>query len=128
MLPILTHSRKPDITFYNNGRIEVSRRLARILGIRKGDVLNLMQENNRHYLYLSSLAVWSNGSHEAACSPSAPGSRHFRAHSVALARAAARVAAAEGCAKVGAYAGDPMLSEIYGVYVPLFLLNARIHI
>lgn len=128
MLSILRHTRKPDIVFYKTGRIEVARRLARILGIRKGDVLNLIQENDRYYLYLSSLAVWSNGTHEAACAPSAPGSRHFRAHSVALARAAARWAGAEGCAKVGAYAGDPLLSEIYGVYVPIFLLNSRIYL
>lgn len=118
---ILKHTRKADIVFYHAGKIEVKRRLARIIGLRQGDVLNLKTDGCRIYLYLSSMAVWSNGAHEAVCAPTNKGGRHFRAHSVALSRAATELAGIKaGSDRVGFYAGEPMLDAAFGVYVPLF--------
>ena len=86
MQSILGNTRKMDITFNANGRIDVSSRVAKILCLTKGDVIDVMVCNMELYLYVK-LHAPTVGRHEAVCFPTQTKSNHFRAWSKRLCRA-----------------------------------------
>lgn len=86
MQSILGNTRKTDITFYDNGRIDVSSRVAKILCLTKGDVIDVLDGDMELYLYVKVHAP-TVGRHEAACFPTHANSNHFRAWSKRLCRA-----------------------------------------
>ena len=75
-------TRRPDITFYRNGRIDITASVAERLSLRAGDVIDIARGKEEYYLYVrlrrSDGAV---GRHEAQCYPSKSGTRNFRAYS-----------------------------------------------
>lgn len=70
MQSLLNNTRRPDITFYRNGRIDVSARIAKILGVHDGDVLNIAIQGSEYFLYVQHKADRIVGRHEAQCYPS----------------------------------------------------------
>ena len=67
MQSILGNTRKTDITFHTNGRIDISARVAGILSLQKGDVIDVMDGGEEFYIYVK-LHAPTVGRHEAACS------------------------------------------------------------
>lgn len=85
MTSLLPSTRRPDITFYHNGRIDISSNIAKQLNIHSGDVIDIMSDGGEYYLYVRLHAAV--GRHEAQCFIANTVSRHtFRAYSVRLSR------------------------------------------
>ncbi|HIT83302.1 MAG TPA: hypothetical protein IAA99_03780 [Candidatus Avibacteroides faecavium] len=83
MQSILGNTRKTDMTFHPDGRIDISARVSRELSLQRGDVIDVLDCGNELYLYVKFRAPVS-GRHEAACFPSKTGGKHFRTWSKRL--------------------------------------------
>ena len=83
MIRLLENTRKPDITFNRNGQIRITARIARILSISTGDVLNISIDNGEYLLYIKKNLI---GRHEAQCYPSNRRGHNFVANSAKLSR------------------------------------------
>lgn len=108
---ILGQTRRSDISFHLSGKIELSSRIVRALGISPGDVIDIMTSNAEFYLFVALRAASACGRHEAACYPSNRSGRHYRASSVRLCRAILARIPNDGHARFPA--GDP--TEINGI-------------
>ena len=84
MRSLLQNTRKPDITFYRDGRILITARIARILEIKPGDAINIALDDKEYLLYAKHNL---NGRHEAQCYPTKKGSNNLCANSIKLSRA-----------------------------------------
>lgn len=78
---ILGNTRRPDISFFASGKIDITSRIVKALDMAEGDVIDVMVGNGEYYFYVSSHSSIVCGRHEAQCYPSKHGSRHFRAYS-----------------------------------------------
>ena len=85
MQSILGNTRKTDITFRADGRIDIAARVASLLSLHKGDVIDVLDGGGELYLYVK-LHAPTVGRHEAACFPTHARSRHFRASRIFSAR------------------------------------------
>lgn len=83
---ILRSTRRPDITFHNDGRVDISSRIVRALDMKPGDVIDILTGSGEIFLYVMIPSRKVCGSHEAQCQPTKAGSRNFRASSVRLCR------------------------------------------
>ncbi len=81
---ILGSTRKADITFHPNGKIDITSRIVKALDIRAGDVIDIMKGGGEFYLFVSSRSSDNCGRHQAVCYPSKRGAHHFRTYSIAL--------------------------------------------
>ncbi|MCM1356437.1 MAG: hypothetical protein NC212_08540 [Staphylococcus sp.] len=78
---ILGTTRRHDISFLANGRIDLTSRIVRSLDIHPGDVIEVMTAEGEFYLYVSKRAESIIGRHEAQCNPTSKRGHHFRAWS-----------------------------------------------
>ena len=87
---LLDNTRRHDITFNVSGRIEISARVTRALGLHPGDVIDVaIDEVGREcYLYIKHRAEKLSGRHKAQCYRTGRGRtcNSLRAHSVELCR------------------------------------------
>ena len=82
MHSILTNTRRPDVTFYPDGRIDITARVAKILDLHQGDVIDIAVNGGLEYLlYIRYRGETLVGKHEAVCRQSKRRSRNFRAYS-----------------------------------------------
>ncbi len=90
MKHLLENTRRHDITFNADGRIEISSRVTRALDLRQGDVIDVaVDERHREcYLYVKYRAGQLSGRHQAQCYRTGKGHtcNSLRAHSVELCR------------------------------------------
>lgn len=77
---ILGNTRRADISFSPNGKIDIASCIVKALGMEKGDVIDIMVDGGEYYLYVSIHASVVFGRHEAQCYPTQNGSRHFRTY------------------------------------------------
>lgn len=87
MQPILTISRRPDITFYPDGRIDITARIARALNLQHGDVIDIAVNGTERYIYVRIRADKVNGRHCATVYATKHGSHNFRCYSSQLCNA-----------------------------------------
>lgn len=86
MKKLLEHNRRPDISFSRKrGTIRITARVARVLALRPGDVINIAVSNGEYLLYALHIANGI-GRHEAQCYPTKKGSGNYCANSVRLCR------------------------------------------
>lgn len=84
MTKLLTHTRRPDIIFYKSGRILITSRVAGLLSLNVGDVINVAVDGGEYLLFAGKDMF---GRHEARCRLSKKGGRTFVANSARLSRA-----------------------------------------
>lgn len=120
MYKLLEQTRRPDITFYRNGIIRITARVARILSLRPGDSINVAVVDGEYLLH----AVHrdnSIGRHEAQCYRSKRGGENYCANSVRLCRSMFDVVGCRGD-RVSFMVGEK--TECEGVAcVPIITLN-----
>lgn len=85
MSNIITSHRRPDITFYKNGRIIISSRVARKLNMAPGSAINILEDDGEYLLFALDKPM-SNSRLAAQCMPVKKGGKTLYAHSVDLAR------------------------------------------
>lgn len=99
-------TRRADITFYKSGRIDITSRIAKQIGLRDGDVIDIGYENGEYFLYCAAKAENLIGRHEAQCHSTHKGRLHpsnnLRANSKRITDVMLRVARATECARIWA--------------------------
>lgn len=126
MSPLLTNSRRPDVTFCPDGRIDITARIAKILQLQSGDVINIAAEYGEYLLYVSLRAGQCVGHHEATVSPTNHGKRHsnnFRAWSKFLCQSVSIAAHGRAGVRTRLIAGSPVSLAGYGTALPLITRN-----
>lgn len=101
MIRLLDKTRRHDITFYRNGRILITARVVRMLGLSPGDSINIAITDGEYLLYALHNPF---GRHEAQCYPTKRGSHNFCANSARLTRAvldASRTSASRASFMIG---------------------------
>lgn len=84
---ISANTRKPDLTFYSNGRIDICANAAKALGLVRGDVIDIASDGVEVYLYVKHRASDVVGRHRGVCNPTKIGKRksnNMRAWNAAL--------------------------------------------
>lgn len=120
MISILgNNTRKPDIIFSADGRIDISARVAKFLELRKGDVVDVAVSYGEFYLYVKHRAP-TNGRFEATVYPTNNRGRHFRTTSKRLCAAILRECGVTEKARLGI--GTPV-SRTLGVLLPIITKN-----
>ena len=119
MESIIHHPRRSDITFFRGGRIDITARVARMLALAPGDIINIAEHLGEFYLYVMIRAGDACGRYEATCHPTKQRSRNFRAHSARLCHAMIRTA--HPCARFPV--GPPVHVQPIGLCVPIITLN-----
>ena len=94
MLKSLTdNSRRVDITFHRDGRIDINAHVAKMLGLQDGDVIDIATDGIECYLYIRHQSARAVGRHRGRCYATHRGKRkqnNLRAYNVALTRAMLR--------------------------------------
>lgn len=112
-------TRRPDITFYRNGRIDITSRITKLMNLREGDVIDIGIERGEFILYRLRKAEDAKGRHEAQCYSSHKGRRHpsrnLRAYSKRLAERILNIIKAGDIARI--WAGEAVEVEDYGTAV-----------
>jgi hypothetical protein len=112
-------TRRPDITFYRNGRIDITSRITKLMNLREGDVIDIGIEKGEFILYCLRKAEDVKGRHEAQCYSSHKGRRHpsrnLRAYSKRLAARILDIARAGDIARI--WAGETVEVEDHGTAV-----------
>ena len=95
MKSLLVSSRRPDITFHSDGRIDIAAHLAKRLSLSPGDVIDIMQDGAEFYIIIRFRGDKVIGRHEAQCYPTKSRSMNYRCHSARLCRIMIHIAGAE---------------------------------
>ena len=64
---MLRNTRKPDISFYRSGRIDITAHAAKMLQLKAGDVIDIAKTSGEYYLYRKYKSENVVGRHEAQC-------------------------------------------------------------
>lgn len=99
-------TRRADITFYRDGKIDITSRLTKMLDLGEGDVIDIAFDSGEYYLYRMRRSEDLVGRHEAQCHCTHRGrlhpSRNLRAHSKRICTAMLKAAGATDRARVWA--------------------------
>lgn len=75
---LIPNNRRADISFRQNGRIDISARVAKSVGIKKGDVINIKKINGEFYLYVAVPSDQCCGNYSARCTQPNAASKNLR--------------------------------------------------
>lgn len=122
MESIIGCSRRPDITFYADGRIDITARIVRQLSLGEGDCIDVGKLRDDYFLYVRRrFDPTVNFGYEATVRTTKRRSHNFRAYSVRMCRAVLKIYKAER--KVSPQLGQPLCHDNYGVIIPLIRIN-----
>ena len=119
MTTTLENTRKPDITFYRDGRIEITARVTKALSLHPGDVIDIAHDGSEYYLYVKHHNAI--GRHEAQCRPTNHGKvcNSLRAHSKRLCMAVLNVNGNNNEARLPV--GEPIDHATLGTSLPIII-------
>lgn len=117
MASLLGNTRRPDISFYKNGRIDIASRVVRMLDIQEGDVIDIDQCNGEYLLYVRLKGSKLQGRHQAQCYPTKNNSHNYRTYSKRLSDAMLSICGAEQIARLSI--GEALNSDIHGKVIPI---------
>jgi len=122
MRSIIGNCRRPDITFYAGGRIDITSRVAKQLELHDGDSIDIGQQGSEYFLYVRRrFCPDTSFGFEATVHATKRHTRNFRAWSVRLCRALLAIYEAKEI--VSPQLGKPLHNDIYGIVIPLIEIN-----
>lgn len=121
MQSVLGSTRKMDIVFYRSGRMDITARVARILSLARGDVIDMLVSDREVYMYVRYRAPLI-GRHEATVYPTNKKGKHFRAYSKRLCRF--MLCKCGGEQSVSLYVGKPVCDNCRGTLLPIILRHS----
>lgn len=126
MLGIICNTRKPDVSFYHNGKIDICARVVKLLDLHNGDVIDVATDGIEYYLFCRIRSKDAVGKHEATCRPTKNIGKcnNLRAYSHKLCKAMLKASNAEYYAKMPA--GDVVVIEDGIKAVPLITKGATV--
>ena len=114
--------RKPDIVFHRSGQINIAARLAKMLSLRQGDVIDIAHCcDGETYIYVTKRAPYQ-GAYRAACHRVSPRGHHMRCQCITLYRAMAVYCNQPTANSIALYAGAPVQRD-GKTYIPLITHN-----
>lgn len=122
MIRLLSHTRRPDISFHRNGTIRIAARVVHALSISPGDTINIAVSGNEYLLYACAhSATDTTVRFQARCYPTKRRSRNYRALSASLCRA---LLDSIGLSAQSAafFTGEPLMRD-GAVYLPIITLS-----
>lgn len=122
MTSLLPQSRRPDVTFRKDGRIDITARIAKMLHLQHGDVIDIALQNDEYLLYVRMRSDDLVGRHEAQCKQTNVRGRNYRCYSKHLADAIIEASAKEE-ELVKLPAGSPIIFGPNGTAIPLITRN-----
>lgn len=127
MHSILQFTRRPDVTFYANGRIDITSRVAKAIGLHDGDVIDILEEiHGEYFIYIRHHADRVCGNHEATVHATKAGSRNFRCYSSRMCHYILSMHGINGKGAIlRAPAGRTINSDVYG---PMMALVTRLNL
>lgn len=120
MTTTLDNTRKPDITFHRDGRIDITARVAKALSLRPGDVIDIAHDGSEYYLYVKHRNTV--GRHEAQCRATNLGGKtcnNLRCHSKRLCLAVLKINGNDNEARLPL--GAPITHELLGLALPIII-------
>lgn len=122
MESIIGCTRRPDITFYDDGRIDITAHIARQLSLSEGDSIDVGKEHDEYFLYVRRhYDPTVDFGFEATVRTTKKRSHNFRAYSVRLCRAVLNLYEEKN--KVSPQIGQPQHHDNYGIFIPLIYIN-----
>jgi len=100
---LLPNSRRPDVSFHQSGRIDITAHVAKLLHLQQGDVIGVMLSGGEYMLYVRLRDNERVGRHEGQVFPTNRGKRHtnnFRAYSRRMCQAMIHAAGVSGTARL----------------------------
>lgn len=121
MQSILGSTRKADITFHHTGRICISARIAKTLGLAHHDVIDIIkdEQRSRNEYYMVIKHRDAVGKHEGMVFRSNKNGRHYIASSIKLSRYIMQQCGVSD--RVRLCCGDPITIPLYGTAVPIII-------
>jgi len=127
MISLLPNTRRPDVTFHPNGRIDITARIAKMLHMQRGDVIDVALSGGEYMLYVRMRHSQCTGRHEAAVMPTNKGKRennNFRAYSTRLCKAVYKEVFGNDYNGIAKFpAGHPTVFGPNGTGVPIITRN-----
>jgi len=126
MTSLLSNSRRPDVSFYKKGTIDISSRIAKQLSLADGDVIDVLEHNGEYLLYVRHKRDNIIGRYEGLVHPihnKKSFTNRFRVYSRKLTEAIFRVAGREEAALLHLPAGLPVNVAGIGIAIPLITRN-----
>lgn len=121
MRSIIGNTRRPDITFYRNGRIDITSYVTKMLGIHEGDVIDIACVDKEYYLYIRIKGDKIVGRHRGQCFSSKQNSRNFRTYCKRLCEF---LFADSECNKIQLAIGTPV--EVYDIGKAIPIITRQI--
>lgn len=118
MTTLLDNTRRPDVTFHANGRIDITARVSKMLMLQEGDVIDIAIEGGEYLMFRKHKAENLVGRHEAQCHTTKRGKHHsnnMRVYSKKLCDA--MLQAANATSSAGMPAGATKELSNYGTAV-----------
>lgn len=126
MRPLLNTSRRPDVSFYRKGKIDISSRIAKQLSLAEGDVIDVAEHKGEYLLYVRHKRDNIIGRYEGLVHPihnKKSFTNRFRVYSRKLTEAIFQVAGREDAALLYLPAGLPVNVDGIGIAIPLITRN-----
>ena len=118
MTSTLENTRRPDITFHADGRIDITARVAKALSLQPGDVIDIAHDGSEYYLYVKHRNAL--GRHQAQCYVTKRGKtcNNLRTYSKRLCQA---VLSVNGNQQARLPVGQPIEIKSLGTALPLII-------
>ena len=119
MESLLGNTRRTDVSFFKNGRIDITSHVAKLLELSEGDVIDVIKSDRELYIYVK----WRNadivGRHTARCykTKSNVACANFRAFSVKLCASILDICGTDNVVRLPV--GEQVNIEGIGIAVPL---------
>ena len=116
-------TRRPDVTFYRSGRIDITAYVARTLDLHEGDVIDILvdHDDGEYMLFVRQRAADTPGRFEAQCCHTNKRGNNFRCHSKRLCNVILKASNCESVARLPI--GTALDLPIYGHAVMLITRN-----
>lgn len=122
MHSIIGNTRRTDIVFHKSGRIDISALVAKEIGLKNGDVIDIMVDGVEWYIYIKHHSS-SIGRHRAAAFATNVRGKNFRVWSKTLCNAVLKECNATDMVKL--YTGMPK-HFAFGIAIPIITKNPKI--
>ena len=120
MQTILQTTRRPDVSFFPSGKIDITARVARMLDLHPGDVIDIAINGSEFLLFVR--VRQASGNHEAIVRPTKRRSHNFRCYSRRLCQFMISQHCTSHSTPLRVPAGRVRQHEVYGTMVSLVTL------
>ena len=122
MTTLLNNTRRHDVAFHRDGRIDITAHIAKQLNMQAGDVIDIAKGQGEFLLYIKHKAETVIGRHEAQCyktNKSCRVSNNLRAYSTRLTAQVLALCSATDTARLNA--GQPFKHPLLGITAPIII-------